>query len=422
MTTDVLLIGSGAREHALAWKLRQSANVGELYIGPGNPGTAQVGCNVALDPNDFQSIASFARERRIGLAVIGPEGPLAAGLSDHLVASDIPAFGPTRAAAQIEWSKSFAKRLMAGASVPTAAARVFDDYETAAAHVRAAEAPLVIKADGLAAGKGVTVSSGAGEALEALRLAMLDGAFGNAGKTVVIEQRLYGREVSAHLFSDGKRMLSMPYACDHKAVHDRNSGPNTGGMGAYSPPDFVDIRMHETISRTIAEPVLRALDQAGAPYRGTLYPGLMITDVGPQVIEFNCRFGDPETQVILPRLASDLFVPLWGCATGDLSGVSLEWSPEVCVGVVLAAAGYPGQARYGDSIEGLDQVDPDVLVFHAGTTTSEAGKLVTSGGRVLTVVATGSTMEAARSRVYDNIDRIRFAGMHFRSDIGLRDG
>jgi phosphoribosylamine--glycine ligase len=419
VNTDVLLIGSGAREHALAWKLCQSARVGELIVALGNPGTARVAENVSLDPLDFAGIAALVRERRIGLVVIGPEGPLAEGLADHLSALDVPVFGPTKAAAQIEASKSFAKRLMAEAGIPTAAATVFHDYEIAVAYVRAAADPPVIKADGLAAGKGVTVARDTGEALDALRLAMLDGAFGESGRIVVVEERLTGREVSAHVFSDGRLALPMPYACDHKAVYDGGLGPNTGGMGAYSPPTFVDDRLHQAIWKQVVVPALEGLARGGASYRGTLYPGLMISDAGPQVVEFNCRFGDPETQVILPRLASDVFEPLWGCAIGDLSGVSLSWSGDACVGVVLAAGGYPGPYRQGDVIDGLDDVDEDVLVFQSGTARAAGDRLVTSGGRVMTVVACGATLEAARERAYENVDRIRFAGKHFRTDVGL---
>jgi len=421
VSTDVLVIGSGAREHALAWKLRQSPRVGDLYVAPGNPGTAEVGRNLPLDPFNFDAVAILVREHSVGLVVVGPEGPLSSGLADHLAALNVPVFGPAKAAAQIEASKSFAKRLMAKAQIPTAASAVFAEYEAAAAYVRAAGAPPVIKADGLASGKGVTVAKDTDEALQALRMAMLEGTFGDSGKTIVIEERLYGREVSAHVFADGRRALPIPYACDDKAVCDGGKGPNTGGMGAYSPPSFVDKSLHETIWRQVVEPALLRLELEGAPYRGALYPGLMITDAGPRVVEFNCRFGDPETQVILPRLMSDLFEPLWGCATSDLSGVSLQWSESPCVGVVIAAQGYPGPYRQGDVIDGLDEIDDGVLVFQAGTARDAKGKLVTAGGRVITVVAMGPTLEVARSRVYQNVERIRFTGMHFRRDIGLEE-
>jgi phosphoribosylamine--glycine ligase len=419
VSTDVLVVGSGAREHALAWKLRQSPRVGALYAAPGNPGTAQLAENLALDPFDFDGLAATVKERQIGLVVVGPEGPLAAGIADFLAARDVPVFGPTKAAAQIEASKSFAKRLMESAGIPTAAAAVFDDYDAAAAYVRELRAAPVIKADGLAAGKGVTVAGGTEEALAALHSAMMDGAFGASGSTVVVEDRLYGREVSAHAFSDGRCALPMPYACDHKAVYDGGRGPNTGGMGAFSPPGFIDEALHARIWSAIVEPLVAALAERGTPYRGTIYPGLMITESGPRVIEVNCRFGDPEAEVILPRLASDLFEPIWRAATGgDLSGVDLSWSSDACVGVVLAAEGYPGPVRRGDPIDGLDEVDPDVQVFHGGTAQGAGGALRTAGGRVLTVVGAGPTLQAARTRAYANAARIRFDGVHYRRDIG----
>jgi phosphoribosylamine--glycine ligase len=418
VSTDVLVIGSGAREHALAWKLRQSPRVGALYAAPGNPGTALVAENLPLDPLDFDALAKTVASRQIGLVVVGPEGPLAAGVADFLAARDVAVYGPCKAAAQIEASKSFAKRLMQIAGIPTGEAAVFDSYEDAAAYARELPTPPVIKADGLAAGKGVTVADGPEEALAALYSALVEGAFGASGSRVLVEERLYGHEVSAHAFSDGGRALPMPYACDHKAVFDGGRGPNTGGMGAYSPPGFVDSALHERIWREIVTPAIAALADRGTPYRGTIYPGLMITETGPRVIEFNCRFGDPETQVIVPRLAGDLFEPLWAAATGDLSGIDLRWSDHACVGVVLAAEGYPGPVRQGDVIEGLDEVDADIQVFHGNTALDAGGALRTAGGRVLTVVASGATIEAARARAYANVARIRFAGAHYRTDIG----
>jgi phosphoribosylamine---glycine ligase len=422
MSSNVLLLGSGGREHAIAWKLRQSPRLGEMFIGPGNPGTAEVGVNVPVDLNSFEAVASIVRDRHVDLVVVGPEGPLCAGLADYLEAAGIQVYGPSKAAARVESSKSFAKRLMTEIGIPTSSAKVFTDYELAAAYVRGASAPPVVKVDGLAGGKGVTVASDTSQAVEALQTAMVNRAFGDSGATVVLEERMYGREVSAHAFTDGTRALPMPYTCDHKAVGDGNRGPNTGGMGAYSPPSFVDDRLHESIWHTVVEPAVKALTERGTPYRGTLYPGLMITDAGPQVVEFNCRFGDPETQVLMPRLIGDLLEPLMGCASGDLSGVSVEWTSDACVGVVLAAEGYPGAIRSGDVIRGIDEIDPDVLVFQAGTARSTSGEIVTAGGRVMTVVATGSTIEEARSRVYDNVSRIEFAGMHFRRDIGHQEG
>jgi phosphoribosylamine--glycine ligase len=422
VTIDVLVLGSGAREHALAWKLRQSRKVGELFIAPGNPGTARLGVNVSVDINDFEAISSLSRERHVGLVVVGPEGPLCGGLADYLRALDIPVFGPMKEAARLESSKSFAKQVMRDAGIPTAPCHVFDDYDLAAAYVRAASTPPVVKADGLAGGKGVTVAQDTRQALQALQAAMTDRVFGESGATVILEDRMYGREVSAHAFTDGTRAIPMPYVCDHKAALDGNRGPNTGGMGAYTPSNLVNDSLHQSIWKSIVEPAVRRLKECGNPYQGTLYPGLMLTDVGPQVVEFNCRFGDPETQVLMPKLESDLLDPLWSCASGDLNGISVEWRQEACVGVVLAAQGYPGTIRVGDAIHGIDEVDSDVLVFHAGTAISESGELVSSGGRVLTVVAMGDTMQQARSRVYDNVDRISFSGMHFRRDIGQQEG
>lgn len=415
---NVLVLGSGAREHALAWKLRQSPRVDDLFVGPGNPGTEAVSTNLPLNPLDFESVAAAVRDHRVELVVVGPEDPLAQGIGDFLRSKGILVFGPSRAAARIEASKGFAKLMMARANVPTASSVSFDLYADAASHVRGLPAPPVIKADGLAAGKGVTVAESKEQALDALRTAMVDGAFGDAGRTVVIEERLRGREVSAHAFVAGSAVLSMVYACDHKAIFDGGEGPNTGGMGAFSPPDFVDPALDAEIRRRISEPIARALVDEGCPYHGALYPGLMVTDAGPQVIEFNCRFGDPETQVIMPRLLGDLVEPLMGVATGHLEGVSLDWSSDACVGVVMASGGYPGSFRRGLPVDGLDDVDADVLVFHAGTARDSGDRIVTAGGRVLTVVATGSTLEAARQKVYDNVVRIRFDGRHYRSDIG----
>jgi phosphoribosylamine--glycine ligase len=419
VSTNVLIVGSGAREHALAWKLRQSAQVGDLFVAPGNPGTAALADNLSLDPMDSDGIALAVKDRAVGLVVVGPELPLAGGLADHLDRLGVPVFGPSSSAARIESSKSFAKRLMAEAQIPTASSVVVHDYELAVRHIDGCARLPVVKADGLAAGKGVTVPSTRAEALCALKASLVDGVFGAAGQTVILEERLSGSEVSAHAFCDGKLALAMPYACDHKAVGDGGSGPNTGGMGAYSPPDFVDTSLDAEIRGRIIEPALAKLADWGSPFRGTLYPGLMITTAGPKVIEFNCRFGDPEAEVLLPRLTSDLFDPLWGAATGNLSGTRLSWSADAYVAVVVAAAGYPAQSRRGDTIEGLDELDPDVLVFQAGTALDTRGRLVSAGGRVVTVVASGSTLEDARARAYANVPRIRLEGSHYRSDVGL---
>jgi phosphoribosylamine---glycine ligase len=413
-----MVVGNGAREHALTWKLRQSRQIQDIFIAPGNPGTAALGRNLELSADDAEGLAAAVRTNSIGLVVIGPEGPLAAGLADRLRLEDVAVFGPSGRAARIESSKGFAKSLMQQAAIPTAAAATFDDYQRAADYVRSAANPPVVKADGLAAGKGVTVARDTAEALAALRDAMVDRAFGEAGSSVVIEERLHGREVSAHAFSDGRTVVSLPYACDHKTIGEGGAGPNTGGMGAYSPPDFIDDDLDRLIQAQIVQATVMALAASGSEYRGLLYPGLMITDAGPRVIEFNCRFGDPETQVLLPRMRSDLFDPLWGSAIGDLRSVTVDWSPDACVGVVLAAEGYPGRVRQGDLITGIEDVDPDVLIFQAGTARDLDRRLVTAGGRVLTVVATGPTLSAARDRVYANLERVNFTGRNFRRDIG----
>ncbi|HZQ38163.1 MAG TPA: phosphoribosylamine--glycine ligase [Dehalococcoidia bacterium] len=416
---NVLIVGSGAREHTLAWKLRQSPLLTDLFVAPGNAGTAAVATNLPVNELDFAGLRKAAEDARIDLVVVGPEAPLAAGLADELRAHGLLVYGPGRAAAEIESSKAWAKELMRRAGIPTAAARAFDDAGAARRFVLESPAPPVVKADGLAAGKGVVVAETQAEALQAVDAAMTDGAFGAAGRRVLIEERLSGVEVSAHVFSDGSLALPMPFACDHKRIYDGDRGPNTGGMGAFSPPPFVDGVLAQHIFTLISQRAITALRGAGRPFRGTLYPGLMLTDSGPRVIEFNCRFGDPETQVLLPRLESDLLPVLLAAARGDLTGVEPRWDDGACVGVVVASGGYPGSYRTGVPIAGLDALDDDILVFHAGTALEEGG-VVTAGGRVLTVVGRGATIAAARERVYANVERIRFDGAQYRRDIGQR--
>jgi len=418
----VLIVGSGAREHTIAWKLRQSPLLGQLYVAPGNAGTAAIAENLPVAANDIDGIAAAAREQRIDLVVVGPEDPLARGLVDRLAVVGIPAFGPSRAAAEIESSKVFSKGLMQRHGIPTAAFGSFDSFDEAAAFVRAHQGPLVVKADGLAAGKGAIVTSKAEEALVCLEDMLVKGVFGDAGRRVVVEERLHGPEVTAHAFTDGRAVVSMPLSCDHKPVFDGDQGPNTGGMGAYSPPAWLDRATEEWIDREVTLATVQAMFEEGRPYRGILYPGLMVTDSGPQVLEYNCRFGDPETQVILPRLKTDLLEVLQAVVNNRLEGTVVEWSDEACVGVVLASGGYPGSYETGLPIEGLDDVDADVQVFHAGTKRRDDGALVTAGGRVLTVVATGGTLAEAREKAYRNVERIRFQGVHYRRDIGVSRG
>ena len=415
---NVLIIGSGAREHAIAWKLRQSSRLDGLFVAPGNAGTAELGTNVAVKDGDADGIVRACREHRIDLVVVGSEGPLAAGLVDRLAVEGIPAFGPTRAAAEIESSKVFSKQLMERHGIPTAPFAVFEDAAAARSYVEAQGAPLVVKADGLARGKGSIVARTVEDAKEAIDTIMVRREFGAAGDRVVIEQCLSGREVSAHAFSDGETVAHLPFSCDHKAIFDGGHGPNTGGMGAYSPPDWLDETTAQAIRQGVTERAVRAMAAEGRPYRGVLYPGIMVTVGGPMVIEFNCRLGDPEAQVLLPRLQTDLLDVLWAVANNRLGEIELSWSDDACVAVVLASGGYPGEYETGLPIDGLADFDPDVQVFHAGTRRAEQGALVTSGGRVLTVAARGSTLEEARSKAYRNVERIRFRGAHYRRDIG----
>ena len=415
---NVLLIGSGAREHTLAWKLRQSPRLNDLFCAPGNPGTEPFGANLALSDADNDAIVRACREHKIDLVIVGNEDPLAAGLVDRLAVEGIAAFGPARGAAQIEWSKVFSKELMARYGIPTAPFAVFNDLDAARAYVESRPGPFVIKADGLARGKGVIVTSDKIGALEALAAVMGRHEFGAAGDRVVIEQRLAGREVSAHAFTDGKTVAHMAFSCDHKPVFDGDRGPNTGGMGAYSPAGWLDDSVAAAIRSSITGAAVAAMLAENRPFRGVLYPGVMVTNDGPMVIEFNSRFGDPETQVLLPRLQTDLLDICWAVANNKLHEIDLAWSDEACVGVVLASGGYPGSYETGFPIHGLDDVDPGVMVFHAGTRRDGGGQLVTAGGRVLTVVARGATMAAAREKAYRNVERIHFEGVHYRRDIG----
>ena len=429
---NVLLIGSGGREHAIAWKLRQSPRLGALTIAPGNAGIAQISDYVPLSiPKPYatvdevaafgESVLAIARERRADLVVVAPDDPLALGLVDVIEAAGIAAFGPSKAAARIEASKSFAKDLMRRYGIPAGETARFDDFDTARAYVESRPCDVVVKADGLAAGKGTIVPGSRDEAIKALRTLMVEGSLGAAGRTVVIEDRLAGPETSAHAFTDGKTVVHMPFSCDHKPVFDGNRGPNTGGMGVYSPPSWLPESTAEQIRRDITETAVRAMAAEGTPFKGVLYPGLMITPDGPRVIEFNARFGDPETECLLPRLETDLLEIMLAVANGTLDGVDVRWSEHASVTVMLASGGYPGPYETGKPIDGLDSVEADVTVFHAGTKRDASGRIVTNGGRVLAVTATAPTMAVAREKVYRNIDRIRFDGMHYRTDIGASD-
>lgn len=419
-TIDILLLGSGGREHALAAKLADSPRCGKLYIAPGNGGTLEVGENVALNEADPEAVADFARETGCGLVVIGPEAPLVAGVADAVRAAGIPCFGPGAEGAQLEGSKLFSKQLMARADIPTAAYGSFTDEESALAYVREQGAPVVVKADGLAAGKGVVVALTLDEALDAVH-ECFNGAFGDAGSTVVIEEMLTGPECTLLAFTDGKTVRPMATSQDHKRALEGDLGPNTGGMGVYSPVPIVTDDEHAAMCKILDETIAEA-QREGIDFRGCLYGGFMLTPAGPKVIEYNARFGDPETEVLIPRLKSDLVEVMLACAEQRLDKVELEWRDEWAVSVVLTSAGYPGSYEKGKVITGIDDAAAmeNVTVYHAGTAVNDEGELVTSGGRVLDVTALGETFEAARDLAYEACDKIAFEGKTLRRDIGLR--
>jgi phosphoribosylamine--glycine ligase len=412
---NVLLLGSGAREHALAWKLSQSPKLGALTVAPGNAGIAQRWPCAELDPTSAEKVVARARELQAGLVVVGPEAPLVAGVADALEAAGIPVFGPRKAAANLEGSKAFAKEVMGRAKVPTARWEVFDDAQ--AAEARAKEwGAVVVKADGLAAGKGVVVAPDGDEAAAAVRAL----AQTKAGKRIVLEEKLEGPELSVMAFTDSERYALLPPSQDHKRRDDGDEGPNTGGMGAYAPAPLLDAKGLGEVGRTVIAPVLQAMKALGAPFKGVLYAGLMLTKSGPKVLEFNCRLGDPETQPLMMQLDEDLLELMLGCARGELTARTLRVNAGVSVGVVLASKGYPEAPVTGDVIEGLEAPrPPGVEIFHAGTKRTPNG-VVTAGGRVLTVCARAETFDAAREQAYAAVKPIRFAGMHYRRDIGRR--
>jgi phosphoribosylamine--glycine ligase len=415
---NVLIVGSGAREHALAWKLRQSRRLTDLFVAPGNGGTAAMAVNLNIDATNNDAVCRAAIDNRIDLVIVGPEAPLAAGLVDRLAVQGIAAFGPSREAARIESSKAFAKDLMERYRIPTANSQAFTSRAAARDYVESHPRPLVVKADGLAAGKGVFVCDTPEDALQAIDLMLGEGAvFGRSGSTILIEERLSGREVSAHAFTDGVTVAPMPFACDYKRIRDGDEGPNTGGMGAYSPPLWLDEPLEPLIHETITEAAVEAMREEGAPYRGVLYPGIMVTPNGPRVLEFNARLGDPEAQVLLPRLKSDLLEICWAAVNNRLSEAQIEWSTDACAAVVLASGGYPDEYDTGFAVAGLNSVDDDALVFHAGTTLGHDGVVRTAGGRVLTVAATAPSLSEARAAVYRNVQRLHFSRVHYRRDI-----
>ena len=415
----ILVVGSGGREHALCWAIAASPLCDALFCAPGNAGVAQDAECVPVEAGDIEGLLDFARREGIDFVVVGPEGPLAAGLADRLAEAGIKCFGPTRAAARLESSKSFAKAFCERHGIPTAAHRTFEEAGPALEYVRARGAPIVVKADGLAAGKGVTVAATVAEAEAAILAALRDGAFGAAGAKVVVEEFMEGEEASFLALCDGTRALPLAAARDHKRAGDGDSGPNTGGMGACSPAAIVDEAMAARIVAGIVEPAVAGMAAEGTPFQGVLYAGLMIGPEGPRVVEFNARFGDPECQVLVARLRSDILPALVACADGQLAHFDLRWRDEAAVCVVMAARGYPGAHGTGSRIEGIERAeeDPEVAVFHAGTARDDSGALVARGGRVLGVTATGADLAAARAAAYAAVGRIDWPEGFCRSDI-----
>jgi phosphoribosylamine--glycine ligase len=422
MSLTILVVGNGAREHALCWRLAQSPSTGSLICAPGNPGTAEYAENVPVRVSDIEDLTDLAAERNVDLVVVGPEAPLAIGLADRLRRRQIPVIGPSQAAAQIETSKHWAKQLMAEAGVPTARHVAVQSLPAALQAIHQFTYPVVIKADGLAAGKGVVIAGGYDEAVMALTAMLEEHSLGPASETVLIEEYLTGPEVSIMALTDGRSIKCLAPACDHKRVFDRDQGPNTGGMGAFAPTALVGADLTAEIEQTILRPVINAMQHRSTPMTGVLYAGLMLTERGPVVLEFNCRLGDPEAQVVLPLIDGDFAALCRAIAEGKLASTELRLIPgRAAVGVVIASAGYPGPFRTGLPIEGTKSADDHALVFHAGTGYDADQRLVTTGGRVLTVVGLGTSIPEAQLHAYAAAEQIQFEGAHYRRDIGTRE-
>lgn len=418
---DILVIGGGGREHAIVWALAKSPKAGTIYCAPGNAGIGQLAECVPIAVSEFEKLAAFAVEKQVGLIVVGPDDPLADGIVDAFDETGIPVFGPRKNAAEIEGSKTFMKDLLHKYSIPTAAYAKFDDYEAALAYLRQQRAPIVVKADGLAAGKGVTVARTLEEAEQALSDIMQSKVFGDAGSRVVIEEFLEGQEMSILAFVDGETVKPMSAAQDHKPAYDDDRGPNTGGMGTYSPLPHIQPSIIEEAIQTIIKPTAKAMVAEGRPFRGVLFAGLMISPDGrPKTIEFNARFGDPETQVVLPRLKTDLLEVFLSAVNGTLADLELEWSDEAAVCVILASGGYPASYPKGIAITGLEDEQDSTIVFHAGTARDAEGTWRTNGGRVLGVVGLGADIASARAKAYERAEGITFEGKFNRTDIALK--
>jgi phosphoribosylamine---glycine ligase len=416
----ILVVGSGGREHALAWKLRQSPHTARLFCAPGNAGTSEIAENVPIPVTDLMSLAKFAKQNRVDLTVVGPDDPLAAGIVDLFTSEKLRAFGPDKSAARIESSKIFAKELMRAHRIPTADARTFSNSAEALDYCERVKFPIVVKADGLALGKGVVIAADADAARTTIDQMMNQERLGDSGRRIVIEEFLQGTECSLHALVDGKNYLLLESSRDHKRALDGDRGPNTGGMGAFSPANNWNKKSQSSFDSEIMKPLLHGLREEGVSFRGLLYPGLMITGDGPRVLEFNCRFGDPETQALLPRMKSDLLPLLEATIDGEIEQCAIEWDPRAAVTVVLASGGYPGKYETGKTISGLEDAAnlEDVQIFHAGTK-RDGNEIKTAGGRVLAVTALGSDVEAARNRAYDAVSRISFENCHYRRDIAL---
>ncbi|MEW6621436.1 MAG: phosphoribosylamine--glycine ligase [bacterium] len=418
----ILVIGSGGREHTLCWKLKQSSQVDKIYCAPGNAGISQIATSVPIEIGSsdyFAKLANFVKKELIDLTVVGPEVPLSEGIIDYFKELELTPFGPIKKASLIEGSKVFAKEFMKRHNIPTAAFEIFSNSQEAIKYVQSKGVPIVIKADGLAAGKGVSICATVDEAIEVIKKTMEDKIFGAAGNKIVIEEFLHGEEASILAFTDGKTVIPMVSSQDHKAIFDGDKGPNTGGMGAYSPAPIITKEMMDEIQNKILTPTIQGLAKEERKYIGVLYSGLIITAGKPMVLEYNCRFGDPETQVVLPRLKTDLITIIKACLEGNLSEINIEWDNRATLCVVLASAGYPGAYKKGLEISGLDEVEKDIMIFHAGTIQKD-NKILTSGGRVLGITAYGNDIKQAKEKAYLACDKINFDGIYYRKDIGYR--
>jgi phosphoribosylamine---glycine ligase len=415
----VLVIGGGGREHAIVWKLSQSPKVTQIYCAPGNPGIAELAECVSIAVSDLEKLADFAKKEQIDLTFVGPEEPLSLGIVNYFKEMGLAVYGPSKEAALIEGSKAFAKELMIKYQIPTAKYATFTNYESALAYVRSEGAPIVIKADGLAAGKGVVVAKKLKEAEEALQSMMKEVSFGSAGARVVVEEFLEGEELTLLAFVNRTTVKAMVPAQDHKPVYDGDKGPNTGGMGTYAPLPHIDPSIVEQIIHEIVEPTAKAMAAEGCPYEGILYTGLMLTKSGPKVIEYNARFGDPETQVVLPLLETDLLDILMASLSGELENVEVKWKDKSAVCVIMSSAGYPGPFENGQVIKGLGEVTYPTIVFHAGTTAKD-GEIITNGGRVLGITAIGDHLKETRELAYQSVEKVSFKGAHYRTDIGSK--